>query len=134
MAAAAAMARDLAHKVEGSRELDDPMEIEGELQGDTAIVPSVARIKLPESMVAGRANVLIFPDLNSGNISAKLVQHLAGARVYGQIVLGLSRPAAELSRGTLSEDIAAVAAIIGLQAIEYRKLYPLANDAPTGEA
>ena len=133
MAAAAAMARDLAHKVEGSLELDDPMEIEGELQGDTAIVPSVARIKLPESMVAGRANVLIFPDLNSGNIAAKLVQHLAGARVYGQIVLGLSRPAAELSRGTLSEDIAAVAAIIGLQAIEYRKLYPLANDAPAGE-
>ena len=100
-------------------------EIDGELQGDTAIVPAVAQIKLPDSLVAGKANVLIFPDLNSGNIAAKLVQYLSGAKVYGQIVTGLSRPAAELSRGTLSEDIAAVAAIIGLQAIEYRKLYPL---------
>jgi phosphate acetyltransferase len=104
------------------------MEIDGELQGDTAIVASVAKIKLPDSMVAGRANVLIFPDLNSGNISVKLIQYLAGARVYGQIVTGLSRPAAEVSRGTHSEDIAAIAAIIGLQAVEYRRLYPLSHD------
>jgi phosphate acetyltransferase len=83
-------------------------------------------------MVAGRANVLIFPDLNSGNIASKLVHYLAGARVYGQIVLGLSRPAAELSRGTRSEDIASVAALIGLQAIEYRKLYPLSEDPMGG--
>jgi phosphate acetyltransferase len=124
MAAAAAQARELALRIGGADSLDHPMEIDGELQGDTAIVPSVASIKLPDSMVAGKANVLIFPDLNSGNIAAKLVQYLAGARVYGQIVTGLSRPAAELSRGTLSEDIAAVAAIIGLQAVEYRKLYP----------
>ena len=109
--------------------MDYPMEIDGELQGDTAIVPAVAQIKLPDSLVAGKANVLIFPDLNSGNIAAKLVQYLSGARVYGQIVTGFSRPAAELSRGTLSEDIAAVAAIIGLQAIEYRKLYPMEGAA-----
>ena len=83
-------------------------------------------------MVAGRANVLIFPDLNSGNIAAKLVQHLGGARVYGQIILGLSRPAAELSRGTNTEDILSVAALIGLQAIEYRKLYPLSEDPMGG--
>lgn len=132
MAAAAALARDLAQKVSGSAGLDVPMEIDGELQGDTAIVPAVAKIKLPESMVAGRANVLIFPDLNSGNIAAKLVQYLAGAKVYGQIVLGLTRPAAELSRGTMSEDIVSVAALIGLQAIEYRKLYPLAEDPMGG--
>jgi phosphate acetyltransferase len=125
MAAAAAQARELAIRIGGADSLDHPMEIDGELQGDTAIVPAVAQIKLPDSLVAGKANVLVFPDLNSGNIAAKLVQYLSGARVYGQIVTGLSRPAAELSRGTLSEDIAAVAAIIGLQAIEYRKLYPL---------
>ena len=132
VAAAAAAARELSLRIEGAEGLDHPMEIDGELQGDTAIVPSVARIKLPDSMVAGKANVLVFPDLNSGNIAVKLVQYLAGARVYGQIVTGLSRPAAELSRGTLSEDIAAVAAIIGLQAIEYRKLYPLADDPMGG--
>jgi len=124
MAAAAAQARDLALKMEGVRGLDDPMEIDGELQLDAALVPEIARVKLAESMVAGRANVLIFPDLNSGNIAAKMAQHLAGARVYGQIVLGLSRPAAELSRGVTAGEIVAAAAIIGLKAVEYRKLYP----------
>lgn len=124
MAAAAAQARELAITIGGINALDHPMEIDGEVQADTAIVPAVARIKLPESLVAGRANVLIFPDLNSGNIAVKLLQHLGGARVYGHIVNGLSRPAARISRGTLSEDIVAVAAIIGLQAVEYRKLYP----------
>jgi phosphotransacetylase len=128
MAAAAAQARELAIRVGGADALDHPMEIDGELQGDTALVQSVAQIKLPDSMVAGRANVLVFPDLNSGNIAVKLVQSLAGARVYGHIVNGLSRPAARISRGTLSEDIAAVAAVIGLQAVEYRKLYPLGNN------
>ena len=128
MAAAAVQARHLALQIGGADALDEIMEIDGELQADTALVPAIARIKEPNSMVAGRANVLIFPDLNSGNIAAKLVHHLSGARVYGQIILGLTRPAAELSRGTLSEDIAAVAAIIGLQAIEYRKLYPLSDD------
>jgi phosphate acetyltransferase len=124
MAAAAAQARELAIVIGGVDALDHPMEIDGEVQADTAIVPAVAKIKLPDSLVAGRANVLIFPDLNSGNIAVKLLQHLGGARVYGHIVNGLSRPAARISRGTLSEDIAAVAAIIGLQAVEYRKLYP----------
>lgn len=128
MAAAAAQARDLAITIGGADALDHPMEIDGEVQADTAIVPAIAKMKLPDSLVAGKANVLIFPDLNSGNIAVKLLQHLGGARVYGHIVNGLSRPAARISRGTLSEDIAAVAAIIGLQAVEYRKLYPPAEN------
>jgi phosphate acetyltransferase len=115
---ATVIARELATK------LGIDMAVDGELQADTAIVPELAGIKQVGGLVAGRANVLVFPDLNSANISVKLVHHLAGARVYGQILLGLTRPAAELSRGTHPDEIAAVAAIVGLQAIEYRKLYP----------
>ena len=118
MAAAAALARQKAD----TEKLD--MEIDGEFQADTALLPDLAAIKAPSSRVAGNANVLIFPDLNSGNISAKLVQHLGGAAAYGQVLLGLSRPAADMSRGASVEDILGVAAIVGLQAIEYRKLYP----------
>ena len=128
MAAAAAQARELAIRIGGVAGLDRPMEIDGELQADTALDPEIARIKLPDSLVAGQANVLIFPDLNSGNIAAKLIQQLSDARLYGQIILGLSRPAAEVSRVANSEEIATVAALIGLQAIEYRKLYPLTDD------
>jgi phosphate acetyltransferase len=118
VAGATVIARELATK------LGVDMAVDGELQADTAIVPELAGIKQVGGLVAGRANVLVFPDLNSANISVKLVHHLAGARVYGQILLGLTRPAAELSRGTHPDEIAAVAAIVGLQAIEYRKLYP----------
>jgi phosphate acetyltransferase len=100
------------------------MEIDGELQADTALLPDLASRKAPTSLVAGKANVLVFPDLNSGNIGAKLVQYLAGAETYGQILLGLTRPCADLSRGATEDDILGVAAILGLQAIEYRKLYP----------
>lgn len=119
MAAATAQA----HKIAESAEMN--MEIDGELQADTALLPELARIKAPTSMVAGQANVLIFPDLNSGNIAAKLVEHLAGAEVYGQILLGLSKPCADLSRGATVDTIVGAAAIVGLQAIEYRKLYPV---------
>ena len=118
MAAAAALARQKAD----AEKLE--IEIDGELQADTALLPELAAVKAPASRVAGNANVLIFPDLNSGNISAKLVQHLGGAAAYGQVLLGLSRPAADMSRGASVEDILGVAAIVGLQAIEYRKLYP----------
>lgn len=100
------------------------MEIDGELQADTALLPDLASRKAPTSLVAGKANVLVFPDLNSGNIGAKLVQYLAGAETYGQILLGLSKPCADLSRGATEDDILGVAAIMGLQAIEFRKLYP----------
>jgi phosphate acetyltransferase len=100
------------------------LEIDGELQADTALLSDLAGKKAPTSLVAGKANVLIFPDLNSGNIGSKLVQYLAGAESYGQILLGLSKPCADMSRGSTEDDILAVAAILGVQAIEYRKLYP----------
>jgi phosphate acetyltransferase len=118
MAAAAALARQKAD----AEKLD--MEIDGELQADTALLPELAAMKAPASRVAGNANVLIFPDLNSGNIAAKLVQHLGGVPAYGQVLLGLARPAADMSRGASVEDILGVAAIVGVQAVEYRKLYP----------
>jgi phosphate acetyltransferase len=118
VAAATALARKKA------AELGVEMEIDGELQADTALLPDLASVKAPQSLVAGRANVMIFPDLNSGNIGLKLVQHLAGADAYGQLLLGLSQPCADMSRGSSEDDILAVAAILGLLAIEYRKLYP----------
>ncbi|MEI6713727.1 MAG: phosphate acyltransferase [Verrucomicrobiota bacterium] len=97
------------------------MEIDGELQADTAILPELGAKKAPQSLVAGRANVLIFPDLASSNIAVKLVQYLAGAETYGQLLIGLARPCADLSRGATEDDILGVAAIVGLQAVEGRK-------------
>lgn len=106
------------------KDMDIKAEIDGELQVDAALLADMAALKAPGSKVAGQADVLIFPDLNSGNIAAKLVQRLAKATAYGQILLGLSKPAAELSRGASIDDIVGVAALVALQAIEYRKLYP----------
>ena len=108
-------------------------DFDGELQVDAALVPEIAARKLPESKVAGHANVLIFPDLNSGNIASKLIQHVARANAYGQILLGLDRPAADVSRGSSAHDILGVAAIVGLQSIEYDKLYPGAGSNLPGE-
>ena len=108
-------------------------DFDGELQVDAALVPEIASRKLPDSKVAGRATVLIFPDLNAGNIASKLIQHVARANAYGQILLGLDRPAADVSRGSNAHDILGVAAIVGLQAIEYSKLYPGAGDKLPGE-
>ncbi|MBI2947027.1 MAG: phosphotransacetylase [Verrucomicrobia bacterium] len=99
-------------------------EFDGELQLDAALVPEIAARKLPDSKVAGRANVLIFPDLNSGNIGSKLVQHISRAHAYGQILLGMDRPAADVSRGSNAHDILGVAAIVGVQSIAYKLLYP----------
>ncbi len=97
------------------------VEIDGELQVDTALVKEVAELKAPESRVAGRANVLIFPDLNSGNIALKLVQRLAHADAYGQILMGLAKPAADLSRGAGVHEIVGVAALIGFQSMMFNK-------------
>jgi phosphate acetyltransferase len=109
------------------------VDFDGELQVDAALVPEIAARKLPESTVAGRANVLIFPDLNSGNIASKLIQHVAKAHAYGQILLGLDRPAADVSRGSSAHDVLGVAAIVGLQSIEYNHLYPGAGNVLPGE-
>ncbi len=99
------------------------LEVDGEIQVDAALDPVVAETKKVTSAVGGRANVLIFPDLNSGNIAFKLVHILAGANAYGQIITGLSRPAAEISRGASAHDVFGAAAIVGCQAIDRRLLY-----------
>ncbi len=99
-----------------AKQMQPDLLIDGELQVDAAIVPEVAEIKYPNSLLKGRANVLIFPNLEAGNIGYKLVQRLAKARAAGPLIVGLNKPCSDLSRGCLVEDIVDCVAITAIRA------------------
>lgn len=118
MAAAASLARD------GALKEFLEISIEGELQADVALDPAAAEIKQPLAEARPTADVLVFPNLDAAHISLKLLQHVAGAQNYGQLILGLSRPAAQVPRTASVETIFGTAAAIAVEAIKFHQLYP----------
>jgi phosphate acetyltransferase len=99
-----------------AKELAPGLKIDGEMQADAAIIPKVGKSKAPNSAIAGQANVLVFPDLQSGNIAYKLVERLAKAQAVGPVLQGMNKPVNDLSRGCSVDDIVNVVAITSLQA------------------
>ncbi len=122
-------ATKLAHRKAVDRGLT--IEIDGEMQLDAALDTVTAKQKGVDSSVAGRANVLIFPDLNSGNITLKTLQIVANARTYGQVITGLTRPAAEISRSASAHDIFGTAVLVAAQAVDHAFLY--AHNPPAAQ-
>lgn len=118
IAAAAVLARETAL----AKFLD--IEIEGEIQADVALDPAAAEIKLPGAEQRQSADVLVFPNLDAAHISLKLLQHVGGAQNYGQLLLGLARPAAQVPRTATVETIFGTAAAVAVEAIKYHQLYP----------
>jgi phosphotransacetylase len=102
----------------------DEVEIDGELQADVALDPLAAEVKLPNAKFKHAADVLVFPNLDAAHITLKLLRHLGGATVYGQFVLGLARPAAQVSRTMDANGLFGTALAVGVEAIKYHELYP----------